>query len=173
LQLSASLLALLDLADFMKSDQNQGFRAKRKVLGIDVEIREHARVAISNSFLQPWIETVECDSTDDNLTTILDAVSEKSETVLVILDSDHTKGHVTKELNLYSKYVTPGSYLIVFDTVIEFLESQLPGRSWGPGNSPLNAVKDFLESNPEFEVDEMLTSKLSISCAPNGYLRRR
>jgi cephalosporin hydroxylase len=173
LQLSASLLSMLDIADFMNLTPNAGFIPKRKVLGIDIEIRDHARESISKSFLKPWIETMECDSTDPSLVTALDAVTEKYEKVLVILDSDHTKSHVDKELALYSKYVSSGSYLIVFDTVIEYLESQLPGRSWGPGNGPLNAVNEFLQHNSDFEVDEMISTKLSVSCAPHGYLKRK
>ena len=173
LQLSASLLSMLDLSDYMNLKPNTGFIAKRKVFGIDIEIREHAKELISQSFLKSWIETTECDSTDASLIPVLDGLTEKYEKVLVILDSNHTKSHVEKELALYSKYVSSGSYLIVFDTVIEYLDSQLPDRSWGPGNGPLNAVNEFLLQNSDYEVDEMISNKLSVSCAPHGYLKRK
>jgi len=172
LQLSASLLALLDLADFLNNDGQGKTLPKRKVVGIDVEIRSHAYAAIENSFLKPWIDMIECDSTDVTLIPKLQKLTEKYEKVLVILDSNHTKAHVSKELELYSKFVTTESYLIVFDTVIAFLDIQLPGRTWGPGNSPLEAVEEFLLKNPVFEIDHSLSSKLGISCAPNGFLKR-
>lgn len=172
LQLSASLLALLDLADFLNTDGQGKTLPKRKVVGIDVEIRSHAYAAIENSFLKPWIDMIESDSTDAKLIPKLQKLTENYKKVLVILDSNHTRAHVSKELELYSKFVTTESYLIVFDTVIAFLDVQLPGRTWGPGNSPLEAVEDFLLKNPLFEIDHSLSSKLGISCAPNGFLKK-
>lgn len=172
LQLSASLLALLDLADFLNNDGQGKTLPKRKVVGIDVEIRSHAYAAIENSFLKPWIDMIESDSTDAKLIPKLQKLTENYKKVLVILDSNHTRAHVSKELELYSNFVTTESYLIVFDTVIAFLDVQLPGRTWGPGNSPLEAVEDFLLKNPLFEIDHSLSSKLGISCAPNGFLKK-
>lgn len=172
LQLSASLLALLDVADYLKSEYQEKTLPKRKVLGIDIEIRPHAHAAIENSFLRPWIETLEYDSTDGKLISKVSELTKSYKKVLVILDSNHTKAHVSKELVLYSKFVSKDSYLIVFDTIIEFLDVQLPGRTWGPGNSPLDAVREFLANNQMFEVDHSLSSKLGISCAPYGFLKR-
>ena len=172
LQLSASLLALLDVADFLASDGQENTLPKRKVVGIDIEIRSHAYASIENSFLKPWITMIECDSTDVMLIPKLQEITKKYKKVLVILDSNHTKVHVAKELALYSEFVTPESYLIVFDTVITFLDIQLPGRIWGPGNSPFEAVEEFLLENPIFEIDHSLYSKLGISCAPNGFLKK-
>jgi cephalosporin hydroxylase len=172
LQLSASLLAMLDVADFLEGSP-QNVLPKRKVVGIDIEIRAHAKLAIENSFLKPWIVTLENDSSDISIIPKLEDLVSRADTVMVILDSDHTKSHVSKELEIFSKYVTPGSYLVVFDTVIAFLDSQLPGRTWGPGNGPLDAVNDFLRVNSGFEEDSDISTKLSISCAPHGFLKRR
>ena len=172
LQLSASILALLDVADFLEGGGEGKTLPKRKVVGIDIEIRSHAYSAIESSFLKPWIETIESDSTDVALIPKLEELTRKYKKVLVILDSDHNKAHVTKELDLYSKFVSSESYLIVFDTVIAFLDVQLPNRTWGPGNSPLEAVSEFVLRNAMFEIDHSLSSKLSISCAPNGFLRK-
>jgi cephalosporin hydroxylase len=172
LQLSASLLALLDVADFLESEDLERTLPKRKVLGIDIEIRPHAYTAIENSFLRPWIETYESDSTNVTLISKLAELTKQYKKVLVILDSNHTKAHVSKELDLYSEFVTKDSYLIVFDTIIEFLDVQLPGRAWGPGNGPLDAVREFLIKKPTFEIDYSLSSKLGISCAPYGFLKR-
>ena len=69
--------------------------------------------------------------------------------------------------------MTPGSYCVVFDTVVEDLPPGATGdRPWGPGNSPGSAVREFLRDNPEFEVDAIIDNKLMISVAPGGYLRR-
>ena len=58
--------------------------------------------------------------------------------ILVILDSDHSKDRVSKELLLYKSIVTTGSYMIVEDTSING-NPLLP--DWGPG--PMEAVEEF------------------------------
>jgi len=86
--------------------------------------------------------------------------------VLVILDSDHSREHVLDELRLYSPLVTPGSYVIVEDT-------QLNGHpvwpDFGPG--PMEAVDIFLSENDEFEVDTS-REKFYLTWNPRGYLKR-
>jgi cephalosporin hydroxylase len=86
---------------------------------------------------------------------------------LVLLDSLHTREHVLKELQLYSQFVAPDSYLIVNDTHFEVLD--LMGH--GAGKGPLSAVRDFLESNSEFVIDANLPGTL-VSCSPSGFLKR-
>jgi cephalosporin hydroxylase len=96
-----------------------------------------------------------------------------AERVLVSLDSNHTKDHVAKELDAYTRLVSIGSYCIVFDTVVEFMPPEFTaGRDWGPGNSPMNAVDDFVRLNPNFEVDHSFDSRLLITVGRGGYLRR-
>ena len=66
-----------------------------------------------------------------------------------------------------------GSYCVVFDTVIEDLPAGIyPDRPWGPGDNPMTAVRAYLESHPEFQVDQRMDDKLLISVAPGGYLKR-
>jgi cephalosporin hydroxylase len=87
--------------------------------------------------------------------------------ILVILDSDHSMAHVRRELELYTPLVTPGSFCLVQDGVIDTLESFAPGR---PG--PLPAIEDFLKSHPEFMVDRDRCERFLISHHPRGWLRR-
>jgi cephalosporin hydroxylase len=87
-------------------------------------------------------------------------------TVMVVLDSDHSKVNVLAELNLYGKYVTRGSYLIVEDTNI----NGHPGiPDFGPG--PMEAVQEFLRGNSQFEIDTS-RERLMVTANPNGYLKR-
>jgi cephalosporin hydroxylase len=94
--------------------------------------------------------------------------------ILVALDSNHTHAHVLAELRAYSRLVTPGSYLVVFDTAIEDMPPELSGdRPWKPGDNAKTAVHQFLRENDDFEVDRDLEAKLLLTVAPDGYLRRK
>ncbi len=89
-----------------------------------------------------------------------------------MLDSNHTHDHVLQELQIYSRFVTKGSYLIVFDTAIEDLpDGMFPDRPWRKGNNPKTAVRTFLKQTDRFVVDDELESKLLFSVAPEGYLK--
>ena len=95
------------------------------------------------------------------------------ETILVVLDSNHTHEHVLRELELYSPLVSANSYLVVFDTIVENLpDNYVQGKPWGKGNNPHTAVVEFLEKQDNFEIDHSIDNKLLISVAPGGYLKR-
>jgi cephalosporin hydroxylase len=87
--------------------------------------------------------------------------------VMVILDSDHSASHVSAELELYSPLVTPGSFIISQDGVMD----RLPTFSGGPG--PLWANEAFLERHPEFEWDRERNERFLITQHPVGWLRRK
>ena len=87
--------------------------------------------------------------------------------VMVILDSDHSRDHVSRELELYSPFVTPGSSLLVQDGVIDRLLVFRKGR---PG--PLPAIRSFLETHPEFQIDHRKCERFLITHHPSGWLRR-
>ena len=92
--------------------------------------------------------------------------------MLVCLDSNHTQDHVLNELRSYSPFVTPGSYLVVFDTVIEYFDAgSFPDRPWDKGDNPLTAVKTFLGETDRFELDREIDARLMVSVAPQGYLK--
>jgi cephalosporin hydroxylase len=88
--------------------------------------------------------------------------------VMVILDSDHSQDHVRRELEYYTSMVTPGSYCLVQDGVIDTLPVFRPYR---PG--PLPAIKDFLRTTELFELDEERCRRFVISHHPKGWLRRK
>lgn len=173
LMLSASLLALLDYCEAAEAGGLLDPRApKRKVLGIDIDIRRHNREAIEAHPMAARIEMIEGSSIDPEVVRL---VHERAagQRVLVLLDSNHTHDHVLAELDAYAPLVSPGSYCVVYDTLIEDMPDDLAGdRSWRRGDNPKTAVREFLSRNEGFEVDEDIEAKLLITVAPGGYLKR-
>lgn len=88
--------------------------------------------------------------------------------VMVILDSDHSRSHVLRELQCYSPLVTPGSFCLVQDGLVDVLPTLKAAR---PG--PLPAIEEFLRTTDLFEVDEERCSKFIVTHHPKGWLRRR
>ena len=144
-----------------------------KVIGIDIDIRKHNRSRIEDHPLFEYIELVEGSSIDTKtINRVYDHVDRKNP-VIVILDSNHTHEHVLSELNSYKDFVTKGSYIIVLDTHCETTPKHLfENRPWGAGNSPMTAVKKFLETNSEFIIDDKVEDKIAITGAPSGYLKK-
>ena len=144
----------------------------RYVLGIDVDIREHNRIAIEQHAMFKRIKMIQGSSLDAGVVREVYDFAKGKRRVMVALDSNHTHEHVLKELEFYSPLVTKGSYLVVFDTIIEDMpEDSFPDRPWGKGNNPKTAVRKFLETNHRFVVDKEIEEKLLITVAPDGYLR--
>lgn len=171
---SASMLALLDLADAITTGAIiDPSRSNRKVLGIDIDIRAHNRVAIETHPLASRIEMIQGSSTSPEVVAKVRDIAADHQRVLVCLDSNHTHDHVLAELHAYAPLTSVGSYCVVFDTVIEDLPVDMfPDRPWGPGNNPKTAVWEYLETHPEFEIDKSVERKLLLTVAPDGYLRR-
>jgi len=143
-----------------------------RVVGIDIEIREHNRREIENHQLSRRIDLVEGSSVDREVIDTVYKMAGDRKPILVVLDSNHTREHVLRELEAYSPLVTRESYLVVFDTVIEEMpEDFFPDRPWGKGDNPKTAVREFLRSTDRFTVDEEYEGKLLITVAPGGYLR--
>ncbi len=143
-----------------------------QVLGIDIDIREHNRVEIEKHPMYKRITMIEGSSIDNLIAEQVYDFAKGKERILVILDSNHTHDHVLKEMELYSNLVTKGSYLVVFDTVVEDMpEDFFPNRPWGKGNNPKTAVWEFLKTNDRFEIDKGIENKLLITVAPDGYLK--
>jgi cephalosporin hydroxylase len=171
---SACLLALLDMAERPRISKDEVIEnTRRKVIGIDVDIRAHNRDVISQHPMSSYIELIEGSSVSLDLVDYVKKSLEGYTSVLVLLDSNHTHDHVLAELNLYSNFVSRESYIIVSDTVIEDMpDGHVTDRPWGRGNSPKSAVHEFLSSNDQFVIDEGIHNKLQITSSPHGFLRR-
>ncbi|MBU9698232.1 cephalosporin hydroxylase family protein [Rhodobacteraceae bacterium HSP-20] len=174
LVLSASLLAMLDLCDATEAGTTlDPARPKRRVVGVDIDIREHNRAAIEAHPMSKRITMIQGSSVDPDIVARVRQEIGDAGTVLVCLDSNHTHDHVLRELEAYAPMVTVGSYCVVFDTVIENLPSAMySDRPWDVGDNAMTGMREFLSRNPGFEIDHAMDAKLQISVAPNGYLRR-
>ena len=172
--LSASALALLDYTDAVESGLSLNPKAsKRKVLGVDIDIRPHNRKAIEAHPMAHMIEMIQGSSIEPEIIAQVHEVAKGYETVLVCLDSNHTHDHVLAELEAYAPLTSKESYCVVFDTIIEDLPDDMyPNRPWGVGDNPKTAVWEYLKTHPEFEIDKSIDHKLLISVAPDGYLKR-
>ena len=125
---------------------------KGRVIGIDIEIRPHNRTALEAHPLFHRIELVEGSSTDKNIVADVKGMVKANETVLVILDSNHTYEHVFNELKSYSSLVPVGSYIVATDGVMQDLSDVPRGEpSWELDN-PTRAAADFVKIDERFEI---------------------
>lgn len=144
---------------------------KGKVIGIDVEIKEHNRKIIEKHPLIKRIKMLEGDSISSGIIQEIRRIISPNAKVIVILDSCHTRDHVLKELELYQDFVIPGSYIIVSDTFTsKMAELGATDRKY-INNGPMEAVKEFLSKNDNFVIDKDF-NKLFVSYCPDGYLKR-
>jgi cephalosporin hydroxylase len=184
--LSASILALLDYCEAIDKNIVLDPRAsKRRVVGIDIDIRSQNRAAIEAHPLSAHIEMLQGSSIAPDLVSQVSEIAGKYQRVMVCLDSNHTHDHVLAELEAYAPLTSLGSYCCVFDTVVEDLPDELSAaRPWGQGDNPKTAVREYLrnlEITPRkaadgrplrFSINKAIELKLSITVAPDGYLRR-
>jgi cephalosporin hydroxylase len=172
LVLSASILAAISMSEFLA----QKTMRNRKVVGIDIDIRPHNRRAIEAHALSPMIHLIQGSSIAKEVVDEVQRIASAFQTVLVVLDSNHTAEHVFEELLNYSPLVRVGSAIYILDTGIEYapVESFNVERPWGPGNSPLTAVNRFinLPAGAGFRKDRSIEQRLLITCAPEGLLMR-
>ena len=172
--LSASMLAMLDMCDAIETGATINPKeSKRKVLGIDIDIRAHNRAAIEAHPMASRIQMIQGSSIATDIIAQVHAVAANYSRILVMLDSNHTHAHVLAELQAYAPLTSVGSYCCVFDTVVEDMPKEMfPDRPWGPGDNPKTAVWEYLKTHAEFEIDKSIQHKLLITVAPDGYLKR-
>ena len=146
-----------------------------RVIGIDIYIPDDLRKRLLNKGkISKRISLIEGSSTDKDTVNKLKKIIKNSKKNLIILDSHHSHDHVLKELEIYTKFVGKGNYIIVGDTIVEDTPAQKHRlRPWGPGNSPKTAMKNFLKTNKRFEIDKSINEKILITCHPDGYLKAK
>jgi cephalosporin hydroxylase len=149
-----------------------------KVLGIDLDIRDHTKKAIKTHKLKN-ILTIEGSSIDPLVFEKVKKIVKRFKKVMVILDSKHTHDHVLKELNLYSPLVKKNSYIVVCDTTPHFASKKTLRfikrnyKFYLAKNSNANtAIKEFLLKNKKYIIDEEINNKLLITNLRNGFLKR-
>lgn len=174
LTFSASMLALLDMTDAIKSGATlDPVNSNRKVLGIDIDIRAHNRQAIEAHPMASRIQMIQGSSIAPEVVAQVREIAAGYQRVLVCLDSSHTHAHVLAELHAYAPLTSVGSYCVVFDTIVEDMPAAMfTDRPWGPGDNPKTAVQEYLKTHKEFEIDKSIQHKLLITVAPDGYLTR-
>lgn len=172
--MNASLLAMLEYCDAIeKCEKLDPTAPKRRVLGVDIDIRAHNREAIEAHPMANRIDMIQGSSIAPEIIRQVNEYARNYQKILVSLDSNHTHEHVLAELQAYAPLTSVGSYCVVFDGVVEDMPKELAGdRPWGPGDNPKTAVWEYLKSHPEFEIDNGVQDKLLITVAPDGYLKR-
>lgn len=161
---SASMLTLLEACGEIESG---------KVLGIDIDIREHNKKAIEAHPMNKKITMFQGSSIDEKMIKKVHEFAKSGKKILICLDSNHTHEHVLAELKAYAPLVSTGSYCCVFDTIIEDMpEKSFPDRPWDKGNNPKTAVWEFLKERDDFQINKEIENKILITVAPDGYLKR-
>jgi len=186
LVMSASMLAMLDYCDAVEAGTVLDPKAsRRKVVGIDIDIRPHNRAGIEAHPLQHKIQMIEGSAIDKAIVDEVHSIAKDYDRVMVFLDSNHTHDHVLAEFHAYAPLVSQGSYCVVWDSGVEDLPADMcADRPWGKGDNPKTAVHAYLadqdtasrtgvDGKPlKFEIDKMFEAKLMISAASDGFLKR-
>jgi cephalosporin hydroxylase len=169
---SASMLALLEVRESRRDDSS--FEKKRKVIGVDIDIREHTKEAINDEPLSKYVELIEGSSIEQSTIDEVHKSAKGYNNVMLFLDSNHTHDHVLAELNGYQDLIKSGGYIVVYDTSIEWDDSEYweDTREWGPGNSPRSAIGEFIINHSDFKINKSISDKLQITVAPEGFLKR-
>lgn len=127
---------------------------KGRVIGIDIEIRPHNRAAIETHALSDRITLIEGSSIAPEIVAKVKSSLKPGDTVLVILDSNHTYAHVFDELEAYAELVTPGSYIVATDGIMYDLADVPRGTPGWITDNPTFAARDFAAKHPEFIIEQ-------------------
>lgn len=150
-----------------------------RVIGIDIEIRPHNRNAIEAHELFPLITLVEGSSTDPNVIRDVKSMVKPEETVMMVLDSCHTKQHVLDELEAYHDLISTGSYLVAMDGIMKDLGHVPRGNPEWSKDNPAAAAYEFAQTHPEFKIEQpewsFNESELTknVTHCPGAWLKRK
>ncbi len=125
---------------------------KGRVVGVDIEIRPHNRAAIEAHDLSPLITLIEGDSAAPEIVSQVRALIRPDDTVLIFLDSDHSRRHVLKELEAYHTLVSVGSYIVATDGIMREVYDVPRGKPGWLTDNPAAAAQDFLAAHDDFEL---------------------
>lgn len=149
-----------------------------RVIGVDIEIRTHNRQAIESHELNPLITLIEGSSVDSLIVEEVASHVWSTETVIIFLDSNHTKEHVLAELRAYAPLVSVGSYIVAMDGIMEQLVGAPRTQDDWTWNNPRRAAMEFVEENPDFIIEEpeFLFNEGSVrervTYWPGGFIKR-
>lgn len=152
---------------------------KGRVVGVDVEIRPHNRQAIEAHGLASMITLIEGSSTSPDVVAQVRENIRQDERVLVILDSNHTKAHVSAELSAYAPMVSAGSYMVATDGIMQDLSDVPRGKPEWRADNPAAAAREFVAEDPRFVLDacpfvfDETLARVQVTHWPDAYLRRR
>lgn len=149
-----------------------------RVIGVELELRPHNRAALDAHPLRPLISLVDGSSTDPDVVGQVRGQIAEGETVLVFLDSCHSKDHVLAELAAYAPLVTPGSYIVAMDGIMRDLAGAPRSAEDWSWNNPAAAAAEFAAGHPElvleeppFAFNEGLVDR-RVTYWPDAFLRR-
>jgi cephalosporin hydroxylase len=151
---------------------------KGRVIGVDIEIRPHNRQAIEAHFLSPYLTLIEGDSAAPEIVAQVQAHINPGDRVLILLDSNHSKAHVLAELNAYAPLVTPGSYIVATDGIMQDLVGAPRSQDDWSWNNPQQAALEFVSQNPDFVIEEPPLlfnegeTRQRVTYWPQAYIRR-
>ncbi len=144
---------------------------KGRVIGIDIEIRPHNKIAIESHPVVNRVEMLEGSSTSQKTFNSVKEMVKGDKRVMVVLDSNHSKDNVARELELYRELVSPGSYLVAMDGAQAFVWDIPDGKHEWKDDNPLIAIEEFIENNPKFRIDSSY-ERLRVTASPKGFLRK-
>ena len=151
----------------------------RQVVGVDIEIRPHNRKAIEAHELSPMIKLVEGNSVAPEIVRLAAADIRPGDTVMVILDSNHSREHVAAELEAYHALVTPGSFIVATDGIMRDVHDVPRGTPGWITDNPAQAAEDFAARHPEYTIEapawRFNESDLdrNITAWPSAWLKKR
>jgi cephalosporin hydroxylase len=150
-----------------------------RVVSVELEVRPGLRERFAAHPLGRRITLVEGDSSSPQVFERVASQTDGAGTVLVVLDSDHHKAHVARELDLYSRLVTPGSYIVAADGVMRVLADTPHGEASWVEDNPAAAAREFAAAHPEFVLERPAplfateADNDQLTYFPDAWLRRK